>query len=306
MIKIIRDYATALIRNTSSTYTKTIETTEEVVLPDETITVTDSTGNSTSTTNPVYDDVVVNLDILPPEEKLDFIFTIDTTLSGSSPSDSFTLNLLWGNDKVGLIKWGDGTQQYYTTNQTDIMHQYATSGIYDITIRGSYALEYMIDRRKIIKVKQWGRCDFASCRSAFQDAINLQSVPQDETFFCSGTDFTKLFFLVPLSNFGKISVAKSRDLDSFFRNTNFDYNIGDWNVANVNFMPNMFLGTSMSVANCDAILTGWTRWANGQANITLKQNVSLHMGNTDYTRGGDAEDAFNYLVNTLNWTITFG
>ena len=68
----------------------------------------------------------------------------------------------------------------------------------------------------------------------------------------------------------------------------------------------MFKDTSMSQANCDAILTGWTRWSNGTAGIQLRNNVSLHLGNTSFTLGGDAEDAYNYLINTLNWTITFG
>ena len=70
----------------------------------------------------------------------------------------------------------------------------------------------------------------------------------------------------------------------------------------------MFRFTSMDVANCDAIFTGWLRWdsATSSPQITLRTNEAIHMGNTDYTRGGDAEDAHDYLVNTLNWTITFG
>ena len=112
----------------------------------------------------------------------------------------------------------------------------------------------------------------------------------------------------PLSNFGKIETSGVDNFFQAFYGTNFDYDVSDWNVSRVQNFTQMFFGTSMSVVNCDNIFLGWQRWdeVNGVPRLILLPNMSIHMGNTDYTRGGAAEDAFNYLVNTLNWTIIFG
>ena len=241
-----------------------------------------------------------------PEEKLDFIFTVDTTIVDNSPSDSFALQFTSNSNQNALINWGDGIEEYLSPNQANpIIHQYQTSGVYDITIRGAIQFRNIYDRKKLIAIKQWGKTQILSLNNTFSNNINLVSVPQNETFI-SPLDCRVAFNGVPISNFGKIDVSYTSTFQQFFSSTNFDYDIGYWNVANAGTMQNMFIGTSMSQANCDNILVGWTRWANGQANIQLQSNVSLHLGNTTYTLGGDAEAAFNYLVNTLNWTITFG
>ena len=244
---------------------------------------------------------------LEPEEKLDFIFTVDTTIADNSPSDSY--NLAWNGVVNALVNWGDGTEEYVVFPTQGIKsHQYLTEGVYDITVSGLFNYRPLfvsgVDKLKIIAVKQWGRT-FTTLNNAFKQNNNLSSLPQNETLFFQ-LDSRQCFSSTSLSNFGKIDSSFLSNGLELFRNSNFDYNVGDWNVANCSTMTSMFLGTSMSQANCDNILVGWTRWSNGQANIQLQSNVSLHLGNTDYTRGGDAEDAFNYLVNTLNWTITFG
>ena len=241
-----------------------------------------------------------------PEEKLDFIITVDTTIADVSPSDSVNIAFQSGNF---LVKWGDGVEEYYNlASATVLTHQYQNGGNYDVEFLGSGFIRNtgaLADRKKITSIKQWGKFNYAQLSFSFQNAINITSFPFEDTLSTINS-FQNSFQNVPISNFGKIDMSSCTRSDSMFNGSSFNYNIGNWNMARNTFMANMFLGTSMSQANCDAILTGWTRWANGQANITLKSNVSIHMGNTDYTRGGDAEDAFNHLVNTLNWTITFG
>ena len=242
---------------------------------------------------------------LEPEEKLDFIFTIDTTIADVSPSDSFSFTF---NGAISaFVNWGDDIEEYISPTQlSPITHQYQNGGVYDISIRGYFNIRNLTDKKKLIKVKQWGKGIIQSLNNAFSNNTNLTEVPQNETLFLPN-DSRFCFNVVNLiSNFGKIDSSNCSNLQRFFYGTNFDYSVGNWNVSLATNMSQMFEYTSMSIANCDAILTGWTRWGNGQANITLKSNVPLHLGNTDYTRGGDAEDAFNYLVNTLNWTITFG
>ena len=248
-----------------------------------------------------------------PEEKLDFIFTVDTTISDVSPSDSISY-YIYG---FGEIDWGDGNTEYiYEDGNTIQTHKYNTDGVYDIKLSGSiwiYSFSSSSDNLKVIGIKQWGNAlnDF---NRSFYNCYNLVTLPpQNETLkirrLCQNMFEGVTLPYLPKMDFLDCHVSNSSgNAKSAFNASNFDFDASYWNMSAISQMTSMFQNTSMSQANCDAILTGWTRWdsATGTVGLTLKSNVSLHMGNTDYTRGGDAEDAFNYLVNTLNWTIIFG
>mgnify|MGYP000870022633 FL=1 len=78
----------------------------------------------------------------------------------------------------------------------------------------------------------------------------------------------------------------------------FDQNIGGWNITSVTDMTEMFLGATLSTANYNNILIGW-------AAQTVKNNVSFHGGNSQYSPGA-AADARAVLTGTYNWTITDG
>ena len=251
-----------------------------------------------------------------PEEKLSFVHTIDTRIVDATPSNQYRMAL--SSLLFITIDWGDGTIENVedlTTGYKIIEHTYATPGIYDVAIRGSMGLLRTIggatpsDNLKIIGIKQWGDAGtrMSSMNGFFGGNVNCVSIPQNETHFLP-TDSRGSFSSVPLTNFGKFITSQVNTLGGAFSYTNFDYNVGDWDMRRVVNLVNTFIGTSMSTANCDAILTGWTRWdsTTGTAGVTLQPNVSLHLGNTSFTPNSDAEDAFNYLVNTLNWVITFG
>jgi hypothetical protein len=71
-------------------------------------------------------------------------------------------------------------------------------------------------------------------------------------------------------------------------------------------MTSMFNNTSLSDENYNRILTGWTGWDGTGATKTLQSNVSFHSGGAKYYSGTTAEDAKNYLLTGLSWTITDG
>ena len=84
----------------------------------------------------------------------------------------------------------------------------------------------------------------------------------------------------------------------FYGATDFDQNIGSWNVSNVTYMGDMFTGVTLSTANYDALLIGWS----GQ---TLKPNLNFHGGNSKYSC--DVMDERAILTGAPNnWTITDG
>src|SRR5690606_4797626 len=72
--------------------------------------------------------------------------------------------------------------------------------------------------------------------------------------------------------------------------------IGSWDVGNVTSMSGMFQNATLSTANYDALLNGWSAQ-------TLKSNVSFHGGNSTYCAGAAARAS---MMGTYNWTIADG
>ena len=178
-----------------------------------------------------------------PEEKLDFILTIDTTISDVSPSDTIKLQFLSGNF---LVNWGDGIEEYYDfTSQTRIEHQYTTGGVYDILFNGCGVIQNsspnFSDRKKTIAVKQWGKFFSSALSNAFPNNTNISSFPQSETLSCFSGSYQSSFLNIPLSNFGKINTSCILNFSSMFYGSNFDYNIGGWNISKAkNFTDTFF------------------------------------------------------------------
>ncbi|NRB39924.1 MAG: BspA family leucine-rich repeat surface protein [Pseudomonadales bacterium] len=77
----------------------------------------------------------------------------------------------------------------------------------------------------------------------------------------------------------------------------FNQDISNWDVSSVNRMNSMFKSITLSTANYDAILTGWS----GQS---LQSDVVFDGGNSQYS--SSAQAAKDVLTGTYNWTITDG
>ena len=94
---------------------------------------------------------------------------------------------------------------------------------------------------------------------------------------------------------GNWNVSNVHDMQDMFKNASaFDQPIGNWNVSNVIFMDNMFLNVTLSTENYDDTLIGWS-------NLTLKNDVNFHGGNSNYCNG---EANRNNIIDTFNWTIS--
>jgi surface protein len=91
-------------------------------------------------------------------------------------------------------------------------------------------------------------------------------------------------------------------MESMFRNaTNFNQNIGSWNVSNVTLFTNFMVdktSANYSDANLDAIYNGWSL-------LTLQPNETIQFGTIKYTAAG--QTGRNILTSSPNnWTITDG
>ena len=77
--------------------------------------------------------------------------------------------------------------------------------------------------------------------------------------------------------------------------SNFEQNIGNWNVTNVTTMQSMFDGVQLCTENYDAILNGWSAQ-------NVKPNVVFSGGYSKYSATSSA--VRNSLITNKNWVIT--
>jgi surface protein len=89
----------------------------------------------------------------------------------------------------------------------------------------------------------------------------------------------------------------------FWHADTFNQDISGWNVSGVTNMIDMLDNTAISLDNYNSILTGWTGWDGTGATKTLQSNVTFGVDGLTYSTGTTADDARNYLLTGLSWTI---
>jgi surface protein len=128
--------------------------------------------------------------------------------------------------------------------------------------------------------------------SAFNQPIgswNVSNVTNMGRMFYDATSFNQ-----PIETWNVSNVQYMNQM--FYNATAFNQSIGSWDVSNVTNMANMFTGATLSTANYDATLIGWSSKA-------LKSNVIFSGGNSTYCNSANARGS---IINTYNWTITDG
>ncbi|MGV9200551.1 MAG: BspA family leucine-rich repeat surface protein, partial [Promethearchaeia archaeon] len=102
-------------------------------------------------------------------------------------------------------------------------------------------------------------------------------------------------------NIGNWNVSSVTDMSYMFKDADaFDQNIGNWNVSSVTDMSYMFDYTTLSTANYDSLLIGWSNLTN------LQSEVSFNGGNSQYTPDSDASHARQSLIDDYSWVIEDG
>ena len=165
-----------------------------------------------------------------------------------------------------------------------------------------------------------------SMRTAFRGCINLTGTSAfnnwdvsnvtDMGFMFRGTQFNQDIGNWDVSNVDDMS-NMFRDATSFnqdiggwdvssvtnmfrmFANTPFNQDISSWNITNVTTFNEFLVDSTLSTENYDALLIGW-------AAQSVRINITIDFGNSQYTAGGAAEAARNTLTTTYSWTISDG
>jgi len=208
----------------------------------------------------------------PPEP---FVSNWDTNNNGSSNNSSITIPTFTGETYNYDIDWeNDGI--FDTIGVTGaITHDYGTSDVYSVAIRGTFPRIYFNnsgDKDKIINIISWGNGTWASMENAFYGCSNLSLEN-------------------PLSpNLSTVSSLKNM----FSGDTILNQYLGDWDISNVTDMTGMLDNTGMDLMNYDSTLIKWE-----QQNV--KYNVTFGVSGLEYC---DSYAARYNLIHTKNWTIS--
>ena len=112
---------------------------------------------------------------------------------------SITLPLELGGDYDFTVYWGDGNDDAITL-WDDATHDYASGGVYDITIDGTldgWSFGYSAgDKQKLIEISQWGSFGFGDSGINFHGASNLVLTATDAPDL---TGTTTLYALISMN-----------------------------------------------------------------------------------------------------------
>ena len=113
----------------------------------------------------------------------------------------------------------------------------------------------------------------------------------------SVTDMRQMFYFAPSFN-GDLSswdVSNVTDMSYMFTEASaFNGDLSSWDVSSVTSLSNFLINSSISVANYDALLTGWSA-------LTLQQGVNFSNSTLQYCTAGEARQS---IIDTYGWTIT--
>ena len=158
-----------------------------------------------------------------------FVFSVDTSVAGSTGTGKFALPIS-GSGINCDVDWGDGSTDTGVT--AAITHTYSSATTYTIKISGTlkgWAFNNGGDKFKMKEITNWGVLD-VSVSSAFYGCNAMT---------CTATD-------APTISTGNLQFT-------FRTCTQFNGNIGNWDVSGVNNMVGLFF--SCSVFNQD--ISSW-------------------------------------------------
>ena len=165
----------------------------------------------------------------------DFVTTWKTNNAGTSNSTSITIPTNGGGYNYDVDWDNDGTFDDLGLTGS-VTHDFSIAGTYTIRIRGAFPQIYFAgagDKDKILEVNQWGNQVWRDMSGAFLGCINLTIPATDNPDLTSVSSMTQMFRDATNfnSDIGSWDVSNVADFSGMFQSTNFNQNIGSWNMT---------------------------------------------------------------------------
>lgn len=173
-----------------------------------------------------------------------FKITIDTTKPGSTNSQSFELSFGYLSPVNFTVDWGDGTSDVITAyDQAELIHGYASSGTYQVSIDGSFnGIEfYNRDSKKLMSLDNWGTNVFTTMRYAFYRCENMIANYTDTPNTKGVKDFSQMFDDCRMFNGAvEFDTSAATDMFAMFKNCFVFNQPVNFDTSNVTRMQVMF------------------------------------------------------------------
>ena len=198
--------------------------------------------------------------------------------ASSTPDDTIRLPLHESGSYDFTVYWGDGTDDHITTyNQSEVTHQYPSTGIYTVSILGNitgwrffsnnWGENFSRDRKKIIEVNRWGPLvinNYGPFYSASNLTINASGYLklQDPEWYDFDVRPVYSYWFQGLdwgsgSDASLVDVSDVKNFHGSFNDHPFDQDLGDWDVSSAIDMGVMFTRNTIFNNGGSSSITGW-------------------------------------------------
>ena len=189
------------------------------------------------------------------KNNFDFVSTWNTANLSTDSTNSNQIKLpLFSTGIYNFeVFWGDGNSDLITTwNQTETTHTYASSGIYQIKIKGTirgFSFNSVTDRLKILSIESWGSLQqtsgigrwFLNCAnlnlSSTADILDLSTTNNFSEAFSGCTSITTI------NRISEWDFSTIAFMGSSFLNSNFNTDISNINVPLLQNASSCFRGS---------------------------------------------------------------
>ena len=151
------------------------------------------------------------------------------------------------------VDWGDGSTEIITEYDKAV-HMYPQSGIYEVTIRGTFerwSFDDNADRKgisdapKLLEIKNWGPLKLGDSTGQFYGCQNLRITATDVPDLSNTRSLARAFgncaSIVEIPSLNQWETAHITDMSEMFYNAiAFDQEIGNLNTSSVRNMESMF------------------------------------------------------------------
>ena len=240
--------------------------------------------------------------------------TIDTTISTSFSSNTefrFLADRTWLS-----VDKGDGSDVLYygkTAQSEKVILSYAVAGVYNVRIKGNGGIAFdsrFTDALKITEVKNFGTNLYFGVNTFF-GLSNAVFSATDRIIIERAISGLPFYDCTLLESIAEPINIESTNQANTFRGSSLNADLGTWDMRPATSLSAFARSvTTWTTENYGNTLLGWLRWDDTThapaTGWNLTTNVSFHGGNSTLVTGSEAALARDYLINTLNWTITDG